>query len=35
MSAFLMSKAAYPALKANGGGKIVNIGSLHSIFGPP
>ncbi|ABQ36046.1 MAG: glucose 1-dehydrogenase [Bradyrhizobium sp.] len=32
-SAFLCSKAAYPALKANGGGKIINIGSMLSIFG--
>ena len=31
-SAFLCSKAAYPALKANGGGKIINIGSMLSIF---
>jgi 2-deoxy-D-gluconate 3-dehydrogenase len=32
-SAFLCSKAAYPALKAAGGGKIINIGSMLSIFG--
>jgi 2-deoxy-D-gluconate 3-dehydrogenase len=32
-SAFLMSKAAYPAMKQAGGGKIVNIGSMTSIFG--
>jgi 2-deoxy-D-gluconate 3-dehydrogenase len=32
-SAFLMSKAAYPAMKRVGGGKIVNIGSMTSIFG--
>ncbi|WP_316215019.1 SDR family NAD(P)-dependent oxidoreductase [Bradyrhizobium sp. SZCCHNR2035] len=32
-SAFLCSKAAYPALKAVGGGKIINIGSMMSIFG--
>ncbi len=32
-SAFLMSKAVYPAMKAAGGGKIVNIGSMTSIFG--
>jgi 2-deoxy-D-gluconate 3-dehydrogenase len=31
-SAFLMSKAVYPSLKQRGG-KIVNIGSLASIFG--
>ncbi len=32
-SAFLCSKAAHPALKAAGGGKIINIGSMLSIFG--
>ncbi|QEH37130.1 2-dehydro-3-deoxy-D-gluconate 5-dehydrogenase [Aquisphaera giovannonii] len=32
-SAFLMSKAVYPAMKAAGGGKIVNTGSMTSIFG--
>ena len=32
-SAFLLSKAVYPAMKAAGGGKIVNIGSMTSIFG--
>ncbi|WP_315730017.1 MULTISPECIES: SDR family NAD(P)-dependent oxidoreductase [unclassified Bradyrhizobium] len=32
-SAFLCSKAVYPALKAAGGGKIINIGSMMSIFG--
>ena len=32
-SAFLCSKAAYPAMKQNGGGKIINIGSMMSIFG--
>jgi len=32
-SAFLMSKAVYPAMKQAGGGKIVNIGSMTSIFG--
>ena len=32
-SAFLCSRAAYPAMKAAGGGKIVNIGSMMSIFG--
>jgi len=31
--AFLMAKAAYPALKRAGGGKIINIGSMASIFG--
>ncbi len=32
-SAFLLSKAVYPAMKRQGGGKIVNIGSMTSIFG--
>ncbi|WP_315779055.1 MULTISPECIES: glucose 1-dehydrogenase [unclassified Bradyrhizobium] len=32
-SAFLCSKAAYPALKAAGRGKVINIGSMLSIFG--
>ena len=32
-SAFLCSQAVYPAMKAVGGGKIVNIGSMMSIFG--
>ena len=32
-SAFLMSKAVYPAMKRQGAGKIVNIGSMTSIFG--
>lgn len=32
-SAFLCSKAAYPAMKARGAGKIINIGSMMSIFG--
>jgi 2-deoxy-D-gluconate 3-dehydrogenase len=32
-SAFLMSKAAYPAMIQAGGGKIVNVGSMTSIFG--
>jgi 2-deoxy-D-gluconate 3-dehydrogenase len=32
-SAFLASHAAYPRMKAGGGGKIVNIGSMMSIFG--
>ena len=34
-SAFLMSKAAYPAMKKVGGGKIINIGSMTSILGAP
>lgn len=32
-SAFLCSQAAYPALLKSGGGKIINIGSMLSIFG--
>jgi 2-deoxy-D-gluconate 3-dehydrogenase len=34
-SAFLASHAAYPHMKKGGGGKIVNIGSIMSIFGAP
>ncbi len=32
-SAFLASRAVYPIMKAQGGGKIINIGSMMSIFG--
>jgi 2-dehydro-3-deoxy-D-gluconate 5-dehydrogenase len=32
-SAFLCSKTVYPAMKQAGGGKIINIGSMMSIFG--
>jgi 2-deoxy-D-gluconate 3-dehydrogenase len=32
-SAFVASQAVYPVMKAAGGGKIVNIGSMLSIFG--
>jgi 2-dehydro-3-deoxy-D-gluconate 5-dehydrogenase len=32
-SAFLMSKAVYPAMKQASAGKIVNIGSMASLFG--
>jgi 2-dehydro-3-deoxy-D-gluconate 5-dehydrogenase len=32
-SAFLGSRAVYPAMKDAGGGKIINIGSMMSIFG--
>ena len=31
--AFFSSQAAYPALQAAGGGKIINIGSMMSLFG--
>ena len=32
-SAFLCSQAAYPEMKRRGGGKIINTGSMMSIFG--
>jgi 2-deoxy-D-gluconate 3-dehydrogenase len=32
-SAFLCSRSAYPHLKRAGGGKIINVGSMLSIFG--
>jgi 2-deoxy-D-gluconate 3-dehydrogenase len=32
-SVFLMAKAAYPVMKKLGGGKIINTGSMTSIFG--
>jgi 2-deoxy-D-gluconate 3-dehydrogenase len=32
-SAFLCAKAVYPGMKKAGGGKIINIGSMMSIFG--
>lgn len=32
-SAFICTKAVYPAMKQTGGGKIINIGSMMSIFG--
>ena len=32
-SAFLCARAAYPAFQRAGGGKIVNVGSMMSIFG--
>lgn len=31
--AFLCSQAFYPAMKAAGGGKVINIGSMTSLFG--
>lgn len=34
-SAFLCSRAAHPPMKRGGGGKIINIGSMMSIFGAP
>jgi 2-deoxy-D-gluconate 3-dehydrogenase len=34
-SAFLCSNAAFPAMKKSGAGKIINIGSMMSIFGAP
>jgi 2-deoxy-D-gluconate 3-dehydrogenase len=32
-SAFMCCQAAYPAMKQAGGGKVINIGSMMSIFG--
>lgn len=32
-SAFVLSQAAYPVMRENGGGKIINIGSMLAIFG--
>ena len=32
-AAFLTSKEVYPHMKSQGGGKIINIGSMYSIFG--
>jgi 2-dehydro-3-deoxy-D-gluconate 5-dehydrogenase len=34
-SVFTASKAAFPHFKAQGGGKIINVGSMMSIFGSP
>jgi 2-deoxy-D-gluconate 3-dehydrogenase len=34
-SAFLCSQAAYGPMKAAGGGKMINIGSMMSLFGAP
>ncbi len=34
-AAFACSKAAYPALQASGAGRILNIGSMYSLFGSP
>jgi 2-deoxy-D-gluconate 3-dehydrogenase len=32
-SAFLCSRTAYPFMKSSGGGKVINVGSMMSIFG--
>jgi 2-deoxy-D-gluconate 3-dehydrogenase len=32
-SAFMLSKAVYPHMRAQGGGKIINTGSMMSLFG--
>ena len=32
-SAFLCAKAAYPELKRNGGGKVISVGSMTTLFG--
>jgi 2-deoxy-D-gluconate 3-dehydrogenase len=32
-SAYLCSRTAYPFMKSSGGGKIINVGSMMSIFG--
>ena len=32
-AAFLAAKAVYPAMKAQGGGKLIHMGSMFSIFG--
>jgi 2-deoxy-D-gluconate 3-dehydrogenase len=34
-SAFVCSQAAYPVMKAGGGGKMINTGSMMSLFGAP
>jgi 2-dehydro-3-deoxy-D-gluconate 5-dehydrogenase len=34
-SAFLCSQAVYPAMLKAGGGKVINIGSMMSLFGAP
>ena len=34
-SAFLCSQAAYPVMAKQGGGKMINIGSMMSLFGAP
>jgi len=32
---FLCSQSAHPVMKQSGGGKIINIGSMYSVLGPP
>ena len=34
-SVFRFCRAAHPSLQSSGGGKIINIGSMYSIFGSP
>ena len=34
-SAFMCCQAAYPHMRTAGGGKIINIGSMYSLFGAP
>jgi len=34
-AALVAAQGAYPVMKAAGGGKIINIGSMYSIFGAP
>jgi 2-deoxy-D-gluconate 3-dehydrogenase len=34
-SVMVASQAAYPLMKAQGGGKIINIGSMYAVFGGP
>ncbi|MFI4934042.1 MAG: SDR family NAD(P)-dependent oxidoreductase [Caulobacterales bacterium] len=34
-AAFVACQAAFPLMKAAGGGKIINIGSMYSLFGAP
>ena len=32
---FIAAQAAHPLMKARGGGKVINIGSMYSLFGSP
>ncbi len=34
-STFICAQAAYPVMKAQGSGKVINIGSMYSLFGGP